>query len=234
MKVKTLSSLAAALVLAVIAVGETPSAQKGNKADKANPQRDAAAVVDQAAVVAAQLPSYPLKDCVVSGEGLHAMGKPIDIVHDGKLVRLCCKGCKKMLRKKPAEIVAKIDAAVIAAQKPTYPLKKCVVSGEGLASMGGPIDVVHGTRLVQLCCDGCKKGFARKPERFLAKIDAALIETQKKSYPLKSCPVSGEPLGDGHDFLYGTQLVRTCCAGCEKPFRKDGEKLVAKIVKARK
>lgn len=232
-----LGGLVSCLLAAAVALGGVAQAQSAQDASavQAGAARasEAAASVDEAALIAAQLPSYPLKACVVSGESL-ADDTPIDVIQDGKLVRLCCKGCKRMLAKKPADILEQIDAAVVAAQKPAYPLKVCAVSGEDLESMGGALDVVHGTRLVRLCCKGCAKGLAKQPERALAKIDAALIESQKASYKLTTCPVSGDALEDPHDFLYGVQLVRTCCGGCEKAFRKDGETLIAKIEKARK
>lgn len=38
---------------------------------------------------------YSLKTCLVSGEELGEMGKPLVFVQDGQEIRLCCKGCKK-------------------------------------------------------------------------------------------------------------------------------------------
>ncbi|MEM7310817.1 MAG: hypothetical protein AAF682_29370 [Planctomycetota bacterium] len=220
------------LALASVALGLVAiSAQDSNNAPA---KRDAAA---DAVVVKAQLPSYPLDTCAVSDEKLGSMGDPIDLVKDGRLVRLCCKGCTKAVEKDPKDAIAKIDRAVIAQQSKTYPLKKCAVSGEDLGSMGDIIDVVDGTRLVRLCCKGCKKGYAKDPAKFMAKIDAALIESQKKTYPVKKCLVSEEPLdamGGPIDMLYGTQLVRLCCKGCKKGFEKNPKEFLAKIDAAKK
>ena len=84
--------------------------------------------VDEAKQIAQQIPCYPLKTCVVSGEPLGGeMGDIVDVLHEGRLVRLCCKMCKKDLAKDPAPIMAKIDAAIIAAQGPTYPLETCPI-----------------------------------------------------------------------------------------------------------
>src|SRR5262245_40368398 len=102
-------------------------------------------------IVAQQLPSYPLTQCPISHESLDSMGKPSDIVHEGRLVRLCCKSCVKDFKKDPATTFKAIDAAVIQAQAPTYPLKTCPISSEELGGMGPPLDVVQGTRLVRLC-----------------------------------------------------------------------------------
>ena len=46
-------------------------------------------------VIAEQLPTYPLDLCLVSGQGLDEMGEPVDMVHEGRLGRLCCSPCKE-------------------------------------------------------------------------------------------------------------------------------------------
>lgn len=64
------------------------------------------------AVIAAQGKDYPLKTCMVSKEELGGdMGKPVDLVVAGRLIRLCCKDCKKDVEKDPAKFVAMVDAA---------------------------------------------------------------------------------------------------------------------------
>src|ERR1700752_4610125 len=103
-----------------------------------------AAATDEAKAIAQQLPSYPLTTCPVSGEPLDSMGKPMDVLHEGRLVRFCCKSCVKDFKSDPAPTLKAIDDAVIAAQKPTYALTKCPVSGEELGSMGEPLDIVRG------------------------------------------------------------------------------------------
>ena len=189
---------------------------------------------NDAAVIAAQLPTYPLDTCPVSGKALPEEGA-VDFVHQGRLVRLCCSDCEKGVPGKADEIFAKIDAGVIAQQKSRYPLKTCIVSGEALGSMGDPIDVVQGTRYLQLCCKGCKKTLAKKPEETLAALDAALIEALKPSYPLDTCLVSGEALGsmgEPVDKVYGVDLVRFCCKGCLKDFAKKPAGYLAELHKA--
>lgn len=61
---------------------------------------------------------------------------------------------------------------------PAYPLKVCVVSGEELGSMGKPVDYVHQEagkpdRLVRFCCGGCIKSFKKDPAKYLAQIEQA-------------------------------------------------------------
>ena len=54
---------------------------------------------------------------------------------------------------------------------------------------------------------------------------------------LKTCPVSGDKLGEMGDpfkFVYKGQEVKLCCSGCKKDFLKDPDKYIAKIRKADK
>lgn len=69
-------------------------------------------------------PAYPLTTCVVSGEPLGDMGKPVDYIHkeEGKpdrLVKFCCKMCGSSFKRNPAKYLAILDAA--AAGKPATP-----------------------------------------------------------------------------------------------------------------
>ncbi len=54
---------------------------------------------------------YPLDVCVVSGEPLGSMGEPYIFDHEGREVRLCCKGCLKKFQEDPEKYLAKLDAA---------------------------------------------------------------------------------------------------------------------------
>lgn len=64
------------------------------------------------AVVAEQGRDYPLTKCPVSGEAYGGdMGEPVDMVYAGRLIRVCCKMCKKDIEKDPAKFIAMADAA---------------------------------------------------------------------------------------------------------------------------
>ncbi len=184
------------------------------------------------AIIRQQLPLYPLKTCVVSGEELGGMGTPVDYVWKNRLVRFCCNSCVKSFEKEPAKYIAKLDEAVVAQQKDSYPLNSCVVSGEELGGMGAPVDHVNGNRLVRFCCGGCLKSFNEYPAKYTAKLDAAIIERDKKDYPLDTCVISGEKLGEMGapvDYVYGNRLVRFCCNGCIAKFEKDPQTALDKI-----
>ncbi len=51
-----------------------------------------------------------------------------------------------------------------------YPLKKCVVSGEDLGSMGDAVTLVHEGTTVKFCCDSCIPKFKKEPAKYLAKL----------------------------------------------------------------
>lgn len=145
---------------------------------------------------------------------------------------------------------------------PDYPLKTCIVSDEPLGNE--PVDYTHKEagkpdRFVRFCCDGCVDDFKAEPAKFLAKLEAAskasptakptaeetsasTVEAQKTNYPLNVCAISGEELGSmGKPFDHVHQaagqpdrLVRMCCKGCLKTFKKDPAKYIARIDSAAK
>ncbi len=136
------------------------------------------------AIIQAQLADYPLETCVVSGEALGGeMGDPIDHVVGNRLVRLCCKMCKKELAADPAKYIARLDEAVVAAQLDGYPASTCPITGEALEGMGEPYDYVFAGKLVRFCCDGCVSKFNENPAQALATIYEATPEAEPHNEP---------------------------------------------------
>jgi YHS domain-containing protein len=131
----------------------------------------------EAEIIAEQLPYYPLDTCVVSHHELDAMGEPTNLLHDGKLVRICCDMCEERFAADPESYVARIDAAVIESQMGDYPLDTCLISGRKLGAMGEPYDHVEGMRLVRFCCEMCLPDFRENPAEHLARIEAARGES---------------------------------------------------------
>jgi mono/diheme cytochrome c family protein len=187
-------------------------------------------------IIREQKPSYPPGACVISGEELGNREEPVDYVVQERLVRLCCKDCKQEVDKDPASVFERIDAEVIAAQKPSYPLNYDPVTGEILGE--GAIDYVHGTRLVRLANEGSVALFLKAPKDALAIVDKALIDTQRASYPLDTCVVTEKTLGSMEggplDYLYGTRLVRFCCKECPPKFESDPAAYLEKLDEAAK
>ena len=128
------------------------------------------------AIATQQMPFYPLKTCVVSGESLIVKGKDISVnyVYRNRLVRLCCKGCIRELNAEPAGFLKNLDAAVIKAQSADYPLQHCVVlEGSKLGSRGDPVEIVVANRLVKFCCPRCRPKFEQDPAAYLVRLDKA-------------------------------------------------------------
>jgi YHS domain-containing protein len=177
--------------------------------------------------------AYPLDRCMVSGEKLGSMGKPVVKVHEGREIRFCCPMCVKKFRSDTTGYFKKLDAAIIKQQKARYPLTTCIVRGRSLKRDDrAPVDHVFYNRYVRFCCQECLRAFRKEPRKYLEKLDAAVIKTQLKKYPLDTCVVSGERLGsmgDAVNYVHANRLVRFCCAGCIKSFRKDPVKYTAKL-----
>jgi len=52
--------------------------------------------------------TYPLKNCVVSGEPLGSMGDAVTLVHEGTTVKFCCDSCLPKFKKDPTKYIAKL------------------------------------------------------------------------------------------------------------------------------
>jgi hypothetical protein len=126
------------------------------------------------------------------------------------------------------------DAATIAAQKPLYALTTCPVSGETLGGGGmKPKDILHDGQLVELCCGNCKADFEKKPAEYMKKVQDAAADAQRPAYPLDTCVVSGEKLGDKPvSVVVASKLVQLCCGDCKKDLLADPAKYTAKLDQA--
>lgn len=134
-----------------------------------------------AAVIAAQKSGYPLETCLVEGGKLGAKGEPVAKIHGTRLVQFCCSDCGPEFDKNPAAALAQLDAAYIEKQKASYVPKQCPLMNRAeLGSMGEPVDILYGNRLVRLCCADCIEGFWKDPVAAIAAVD----EMQKPP-PLK-------------------------------------------------
>lgn len=80
---------------------------------------------------AAQRSSYPIDWCLVSGDTLGSDGPPVELVHEGRLVRLCCKSCVKSFRADPGKYLGMLDAAARG-----QPVRRPVGSGSSRSGAG--------------------------------------------------------------------------------------------------
>ena len=76
-----------------------------------------AALVSLADDKDSKLKPYPLQTCVVSGEKLGEMGKPVVYEYKDREIKFCCKDCIKDFKKDPDKYVKKLEEAEAKAKK---------------------------------------------------------------------------------------------------------------------
>lgn len=128
----------------------------------------------------AEAAPYPLTKCIVSGQALGKMGKPVTEEYKGHEIQFCCKDCLAAFNKSPDGFIAKMDAAAKeaaakeAAAKNPSKMTTCVVSGEKLGGdMGKPFTFVYADKEVKLCCKSCLKEFKKEPAKYMKKMAEA-------------------------------------------------------------
>ena len=199
----------------------------------ARADKEKAGAVPKVAGMPATLAPYFLATDAATGEALPA--KPIVATIKDREFRFATLANRKMFEAAPDKYIGKVDKAMIEALRPIYPTKVCVVSDEELGSMGDPIDMMVGNRLVRLCCKSCIAKLEKDPAGTMKLVDAAIVKAQKATYPTKECVVSGEPLGamgDPIDMVVAGRLIRLCCKGCVDKLNADPTGYVAMVVKA--
>lgn len=173
--------------------------------------------------------TYTLSECPVSGQALGSMGESVVETINGREVRFCCAGCVATYRDKTEEYEAKIDSMITDQQKGNYPTDRCVVMDTVLGSMGEPVNHVYKNRLVRFCCAGCIGMFKNDPEKYLAKLDAAILEKGAGDDAPETCAVTGEPLGDAPiKFIIANQLLFLHSEACVEEVRKNPAKYLKK------
>ena len=62
---------------------------------------------------------YPLDYCIVSGDKIGDMGKPLVTVYHGQEIKFCCKDCPPDFKKDPEKYMKKLAEAEAKIQKET-------------------------------------------------------------------------------------------------------------------
>lgn len=131
----------------------------------------ALAKIDEA-IIADQLPLYPLTTCLVM-DGHEMDEDAINLVYKNRLVRFCCEGCIGDFEADPEAYLHTLDQAAADAQRESYPLTECVVAGHAVADGEHPTEVVVGGRLIRLCCEDCMQELVRNPAEYVKMVDEA-------------------------------------------------------------
>jgi YHS domain-containing protein len=180
---------------------------------------------------------YALPNCPVTGRPLGSMGDPVVKRYEGREIRFCCAACVPKFEANLEASMRKLDEAIIESQLPLYPLQTCIVAGGKLGSMGDPDNYVYRNRLVRFCCSSCRGTFDKDPAKYLKLLDEAAAAQQRADYPLKTCPVSGQPLGsmgEPAEMIVAGRLVKLCCPPCAAEVRQDPARIVSQIDAARR
>jgi len=175
---------------------------------------------------------YLLSTDPVSGGSLG--DKPLIYQHEGRELRFTDQKSIETFKADPTKYLPQVDQQMIAQQLPFYPLSTCMVSGDKLGGdMGKPVDLIYKNRLVRFCCPDCIKDFNKDPDKFITKLNEAVIAKQAPAYPMTACMVSGDKLGGDMgkpvDLVVGNRLVRLCCPDCLKDFSKNPAKFLKMI-----
>jgi hypothetical protein len=170
----------------------------------------------------------PLAGCVVCDKAVDGEAAETFAL-EGRTAQACCGQCREKAEKAPAEYAKKLDAAIVAAQSPHYPLKTCPISGKAIDAKAEPI-VLEGT-LVKLCCKQCVKKAEAKAAEIAGKVEAAAYAQQVATYTAKTCPVSDHELDPAEttDVMCNGRLIRLCCEDCVEEIRKAPAKFIAKL-----
>jgi YHS domain-containing protein len=211
-----------AAVLAALAMPVTSAlAEPGHNGDAAHAEQKAEYVGDP----------YPLATDPVTGEKL--ADDAITHVHEQRQLRFNSEKNVETFMADPTKYLKAIDAKLVEMQKEHYPLTTCPVSGGELGSMGEPVEMIVGNRLVKLCCAGCEGKVKADPKAVIEKLDAAVIEQQSADYTATVCPVSGDKLGGAMgepvNYVIANRLVKLCCAGCVGMVEENPAAVLAKL-----
>ena len=211
---------AAALAALALPVGSA-FAEPGHSDDAMHAHADSAYIGDP----------YPLATDPVTGEKL--TDDAVSHVHKKRHLRFNSEKNVETFMADPAKYLEDVDAKLVEMQKEHYPLTTCPVSGGELGSMGEPVEMIVGNRLVKLCCAGCEGKIKADPKAVIEKLDAAVIEQQSADYALETCPVSGDKLGGAMgepvNYVIANRLVKLCCAGCVGMVEENPAAVLAKL-----
>ena len=115
-----------------------------------------------------------------------------------------------------------------------FPAAKCLISGEGLDSMGKPYVMVVDGQELKFCCKSCVEDYEKDKVGFMKKV--AQAEAKAKPYTLDTCVISGDEFDHGKPFVFASlgQKVKLCCKDCLADFKKSPAKYLVKITAASK
>ena len=196
----------ATLAIVAVSPATAQTARAGGSATNAGSPVSA----EPSIIILIQRPLYPFTSDIATGKTLPKT--PIEYVKDGSLFRLADESSKAAVDANLTVFKKKITDAVIAQQKPTYPLTTSALSSKKLEAT--TVDHVWGTRLIRLADAAEVTTFEADPKVTLKKLDDAYIAMQLPTYPYKMDPVNKEVLATfiaagktPVQYLWGNKLI---------------------------
>jgi hypothetical protein len=172
---------------------------------------------------------YPLENCFILDQPLDRV---VMIMDRGREIRVCCKECRDRYFQEAYTVLARINEQIVQEQRPHYPLKTCVVDDKPLQEKA-TVELVFRNRLFRLCSEKCGDALQKQPAKCFGKLDFSVIESQKPNYPLRTCLVTGKPLGDtAFDYVIANRLVRLSSLEQVSPFNRTPAKYLQKLTEA--
>ncbi len=171
---------------------------------------------------AASMDAYYLSACAQCGGLLGAKGDSPEVVHHGRRFRVCSIVCAEAFNRAPQACCERVDAVMIADQRPHYPLTVSLVSGRPLGPH--PVEFIWGNRLFRASEQAERDLILIDPVRYVTLLNRAVIAAQAPNYGMPNkCPVQGDilPNDEPIDIVVANRMVRVCCGRC------------ARVVKAR-
>ena len=163
--------------------------------------------------------------CPVGGEDVDADSY---VDWNGVRVHLCCTDCKPLFEKEPAVAIGKLGLKVAkdADGKTVVDLAnaKCPMMGKPVKE--GVTGDQWGVR-THFCCAGCDKKAKKDPAKAYEALGYGYIPSVV-DLRNKTCPTSGEPVGETFADSDGIR-VHFCCAECVEGFQKDPAATFAKL-----
>lgn len=162
---------------------------------------------------------YYLSACARCGRSLGMYGDVSQRCYEGREVVFCREQCRAEFEADQAHGFSRLDAVMIADQKPLYPTDRSIVSGAPLGT--DAVDVMWTNRLVRLASPSERERLVADPSAVIAELDRAVIEFRVPRYTITKCLVQGVELTDENtaDVVVANRLFRVCCLECARRIR---------------
>jgi hypothetical protein len=164
--------------------------------------------------------AYYLSVCAWCGGLLGSRGEAVEVTRAGRPLRFCSGPCAADFDAAGAAAFERLDARMIADQRPHYPLKVSLLTGRPLGP--APIEFIWGNRLFMAVDEAERRRILASPAEAIRVLDRAVIAAQTPGYGMPTkCPVQGDILPNDEviDIVVANRMIRVCCARCARAVR---------------